>query len=55
MFEIKDINKMVNKIVEYDKSEKKIKVNASIIDSFDWNIAAKKYIELFMRIEDKVI
>lgn len=55
LFEIKDINKMVNKIVEYDKSEKKIKVNASIIDSFDWNIAAKKYIELFMRIEDKVI
>lgn len=50
IFKKKDYKQMAWTIVDYACREKKMKVNQHVLDLFDWDIAAKKYMALFGRI-----
>ena len=49
-FHKKDYKQMAQHLVDYACSENKMKINQSVLDSFDWDIAAKKYMVLFEEI-----
>ena len=43
-----DTYAMAKQIYDYSLSERHMKVDASVLDDFDWKIAAKKYLDLFL-------
>lgn len=47
IFSPKNYKQMAQRLVDYACGEKKMKVNQSVLNPFDWDIAAKKYMVLF--------
>ena len=49
-FPKRDYKRMAQKLVDYACDENKMRVDKSVLDPFDWNVAAKKYMTLLEEI-----
>ena len=50
MFYIRIEKEMAQKLVDYACDENKMRVDKRVLDPFDWNVAAKKYMTLLEEI-----
>ena len=54
IFEKNEYDKMAEKIVNYTNEEGQIQVDKKIVATFDWSVAAKKYLKLFEKIRNEI-